>query len=112
VIVLTLVAAPNAGVLCQAWCDPAEAAATGCHPEDAGPPATLSGIDDCGNMVLGTAVLVTDSVRRGLSSPDTPRAVLFTRYPDAVAARESHPADEPGCTWSLAPRPLVTALRI
>jgi hypothetical protein len=112
VIVLTLVAAPNAGVLCQAWCDPAEAAATGCHPKDAGPPATLSGIDDCGNIVPGTAVLVTENGRRGLSSADTRHAVLVPRYQDAVAAREGHPADEPGCGWSLAPRPLVTALRI
>ena len=109
---LTLVAAPNAGVVCQGWCDPVEAAATGCHHQDAGPSATLSDINDCGNMLLGTAVLVTEHGRRGLSSLDTRHAVLVPRYQDAVAARESHSADEPGCAWSLAPRPLVTALRI
>jgi hypothetical protein len=109
--VLTVVAAPNAGVWCKAWCDPAQAA-TGCHHEDAGPSATLTGIDDCWNVVLITAILVKEDARRGLSSPDTRHALLVPRYQDSVATRETPPGDEPGCACPLAQRPLVTALRI
>src|SRR5512145_715326 len=40
--VLILLAGPSAGVLCKAWCNPAEAAARGCHQHPS-PSATLTG---------------------------------------------------------------------
>jgi len=111
-IVLTLVAGPNASMLCKAWCHPAEAAAARCHHEHGGPSATLTGTDGCGNVVLGTAVLVKEEARRGLSSPKAHHTVLVPRYQYAVSTSEAHPGDESGCAWPLAQQPLVAALRI
>ena len=110
--VLILLAGPSAGVLCKAWCNPAEAAATGCHHQHPSPSATLTGTDDCGKVALSSAVLAKEDVRRTLSSPDTRHAVLVPRYQYSVSTSEAHPGDEPGCASPLAQRPLVTALRI
>lgn len=111
-IVLTLVAGPNASVLCKAWCDPAAAAATGCHHTDSTPSATLTGTDDCGKAVPNSAVVVKEDARRGAPSSDPQQAVMVPRHHRAISSSEAHPGDDPGCTWSLAQRPLVTALRI
>ena len=109
-IVLTLVAGPNASVLCKAWCDPAAAAATKCHPEHGGPSATLTGTDDCGKAMPNSAVVVKEDARRGAPS-DSQQAVLVPRHHRAISSSEAHPGNGARCTWSLAQRPLVTALR-
>ena len=109
-LVLILLAGPSAGVLCKAWCNPAEAGATGCHYHPS-PSATLTGTDDCGKVVLSSAVLAKEDVR-ALSSPDARHAVLVPRYQYSVSTSAAHPGDEPGCASPLAQRPLVTALRL
>ena len=111
-IVLTLVAGPNASVLCKAWCDPAAAAATGCHHTDSTPSATLTGTDDCGKAVPNSAVVAKEDARPGAPSSDPQQAVMVPRHHRAISSSEAHPGDDPGCMWSLAQRPLVTALRI
>lgn len=107
-IVLTLTAGPNVAVLCQAWCDPAQAATAGCHHEHGNPSAILTSTDACGNAVFRTAVLVKEDARGGLSS-QAMRHPVVDRSP--ASASGTHPGDEPGCAWPLARRPLVTALR-
>jgi hypothetical protein len=111
-IVLTLVAGSNASVLCRAWCDPAAAAATGCHHTDGTQSATLTGTDECGKAVPNSAVVVKEDARRGAPSSDLQQAVMVPRHHRGTSSSEAHPGDDPGCTWSLAQRPLVTALRI
>ena len=111
-IVLTLVAGPNASVQCKAWCDPAAAAAAGCHHRDGIPSATLTGTDDCGEAVPNSAIVVKEDARRGAPSSDPQQAVVVPRHHRAISSSEAHPGHDPGCTWSLAQRPLVTALRI
>jgi hypothetical protein len=110
-IVLILVAGPNASVLCKAWCDPAAAAATKCHHQHGSPSATLTGTDDCGQVVPNSAVVIKGA-RRGASSSDSQQAVMVPRHHRASSSSDAHPGDDAGCTWSLAQRPLVTALRI
>lgn len=111
-IVLTLVAGPNASVLCKAWCDPAAAATTKCHHEHGSLSATLTGTDDCGRAVPNSAVVVKEDARRSAPSSDPQQAVMVPRHHRAIFSSEAHPGDGAGCTWSLAQRPLVTALRI
>ena len=111
-IVLTLAAGPNASVLCKAWCDPAAAAATKCHHQHGSPSATLIGTHDCGKAVPNSAVVFKEDARRGAPSSDSQQAVIVPRHHRAIFSSEAHPGDDPGCTWSLARRPLVTALRI
>ena len=111
-IVLTLAAGPNASVLCKAWCDRAAAAARGCHHTDGSPSATLTGTDDCGKAVPNRAVVVKEDARRGAPSSPPQQAVMVPRHHRAISSSEAHPGDDPEFTWSLAQRPLVTALRI
>ena len=108
-IVLTLTAGPNVAVLCQAWCDPAQAATAGCHHDHGNPSAILTRTDACGNGVFRTAVLVKEDARGGLSS-QAMRHPVIDRSPASTGG--THPGDEPGCAWPLARRPLVTTLRI
>jgi hypothetical protein len=110
-IVLILLAGPNASVVCKALCDPAAAAATACHHTDGTPSATLNGTDDCGKAVPNSAVVKEDA-RRGAPSSDAQQAVMVPRHHRATFSSEAHPGDNPGWTWSLARRPLVSALRI
>ena len=111
-IVLTLVAGPNASVLCKAWCDPAAAAATKCHHEHGSASPTLTGTDDCGKAMPNSAVVVKADARRGAPSSDSQQAVMVPRQHRAVSSKEAHPGNDPGWAWCLAQRPLVTALRI
>jgi hypothetical protein len=111
-IVLILVAGPSATVLCKAWCDPAAAAAAGCHHGDGSPSATLTGTNDCTKAVPNSAVVFKQDARRGAPSSDPHQAVMVPRHHRAISSSDAHPGDDPGCTWSLAPQPLVTALRI
>lgn len=111
-IVLTLVAGPTATTLCKAWCDPAEAAAQGCHHNDASTSATLSGTGDCANPLFTAAVLVREDVRRSIVSPDTHQGLIVTRYRYSDSTSGTHVRDEPGRGSPLPQRPLVTALRI
>ena len=111
-IVLILVAGPNASVLCKAWCDPAAAAATKCHHQHGSPSATLTGTDDCAKAVPNSAVVVREDARRGARSSGPQQAVMVPRHHRALSSIEAHPGDDRGFTWSLAQRPLVTALRI
>lgn len=111
-IVLSLVAGPNASVLCKAWCDPAAAAAAKCHHEHGGLSATLTGTDDCSRAVPSTAVVVKEAARGDPPSSDPQQAVMVSRHHRAISSSEAHLGDNPRWTWSLAPRPLVTALRI
>jgi hypothetical protein len=109
-IVLTLVAGPNASVLCKAWCDPAAASATKCQHQFGSPSATLTGTDECAKAVPNSAIVVKEDARRGAPS-DPQQAVMVPRHHRAISSSEAHPGD-PEFTWSLAQRPLVTALRI
>lgn len=109
-LALTLMAGPNAVLLCETWCDPHEATSAGCHHKDVGTSPGVSG-DHCGNVVLSVAALVRED-RRGVSVPDTRHGIVAPRYQLSASPGDAHPGDEPGREWPLAQRPFVTALRI
>jgi hypothetical protein len=75
-----LLAGPDARLLCKMWCDPAEAARTGCHHDEARTSPRVTG-SDCGDVALNAAaVLVTADARRGVSDPDARHPVVVPRY--------------------------------
>lgn len=109
-IVLTLAMGPSAVLLCQAWCDPHEAAATGCHSDRTTSPS-LIGNDNCTDT-FGALAFVREDVRRGTSTPDAPHAVVIPAFrfaPPPTAIRSDH---DPGQQSPHEARPLVTPLRI
>ena len=110
-IIVTLMAGPNASMLCKAWCAPATAAATKCHYQHGSPSSTLTGTEDCGQAVLHSVIVIKEETRRGAPSSDS-QAVIVPRHQRAISSSAAHLRRDPGCTWSLAQRPLAIALRI
>lgn len=109
-IVLTLAMGQNAVLLCQAWCDPREAAATGCH-SDSTPSPSLAGNDTCTDT-LGAIAFVREDVRGGTSAPDAPHAVVIPAFQFARPPTAIRGGDDPRHQSLLEARPLVTPLRI
>jgi len=111
-IVLALAVGQDANLLCMAWCDPHEAAATGCHHQDGvTSPSLVTGGDGCDTGVLTVATFVREDLRRGGSAQDQ-HAVIAARFqyaPSSADIRSGH------VVWRrAAPEagPLVTFLRI
>lgn len=109
-IVLSLAMGQNAVLLCQAWCDPHEAAADGCHSDRALSPS-LTGNDHC-NDTFGAIAFVREDVRRGTSTPDAPHAVVIPAFRFAPPPTDIRSGHDPGQQSLHEARPLVTPLRI
>lgn len=112
-IVLTLVAGPNASLLCAVWCHPeAAAAAERCEHPDATDTANVTANGSCPDTAAVTPALVREDVRRGISASDGQAAVLVPSFqfvarpttPEFGGESRQHPP--------LEARPLVLALRI
>ena len=113
-IVLTLAVGQNAALLCSTWCDAHAQAARACHHKDPTPAGSVSAGDDCCNVVLGTSTtaFLREDVQLGSSSADPDDAIPVTRYQPAHSTIAARTRPEPGWTWSLEQRHLLTALRI
>lgn len=109
-IALTLAIGQNAVLLCQAWCDPHEAAATGCHHNTATSPS-LTDNDNCTDTFAAIA-FVREDLRRGTSFPDAQHAVLVPAFRFAPPSTDIRSGHDPGQQSPLESRPLVTPLRI
>lgn len=109
---LTLAVGHNTALLCKAWCDPREAATTGCHHQEPTASASLSGNDNCDNVVLSTAALVRENVRRGSTTAGTHDAIVVPRFRVAPSTTDTSSGYEPGRELAIERRPLVTTLRI
>lgn len=111
-VVLTLLAGPSAGMLCKTWCDPVEAARTGCHHDDTATAAGLTGDRDCDDVAPSSAVLVREEVRRGVSDQDVRHALVVPRHQFLPPSGEADERRDRRRASPLESRPLVTALRI
>lgn len=109
-IVLTLAMGQNAVLLCQAWCDPYEAAASGCHSDRATSPS-LTGNGNCTDT-FGAIAFVREDVRGGTSTPDAEHAVVIPAFRFAPPPTDIRSGHDPGPQSLLQARPLVTPLRI
>jgi hypothetical protein len=109
-IALTLAIGQNAVLLCQAWCDPHEAADTGCHHTTASS-SSLTGNDDCTDAVAALAV-VREDLRRGTTMPDARHAVVVPAFRFAPPSTDLRSGHDPGQPSPRESRPLVISLRI
>ena len=113
-IVLLLGIGPDISMLCRAVCDPAAAAANGCHhqADPVAASASLTGGHDCdASALIGTAYVREDS-RRTAPSPPTALALRVARNQLATPGNAVLLHLGPGHLSSLEKRPLETALRI
>jgi hypothetical protein len=113
-IVLLLGIGPDVPLLCKALCNPAAAAANGCHyqvdPSDAS--ARRIGGHDCGaDALVGTAYIREDG-RRTAPSPQTDLALPAARNQLAAPVNRVLPHCGLGRLSSFERRPIETALRI
>jgi hypothetical protein len=110
-IVLTLVAGPNASLLCVVWCHPQAATAGPCeHPTPTSTPSITSN-DSCPDVTVASTAVVREDLRRGVSAPD-PQAVDSAPFQFAPPPRVRASADEAARLVRLDARPLVLALRV
>lgn len=111
-IVLTFVAGPNASLLCAVWCHPEPAAAGPCeHRDPTGTPSVTTN-HGCPEIAAGTAALVREEVRRGVSTSDGQHAVVVPPFHFVPPPTPPEFGPEPGQHPPLEARPLVLALRI
>lgn len=113
-IVLSLAVGQNATLLCKAWCDPVDAATSGCHHRDgdSSNSPSLVGDDSCDKVVPGEAGFLREDGRRRVSAPQSDHAMAVPRYQVVTAMTDARPGYEPGHLPSLEKRPLGTALRL
>ena len=108
-IVLTLVAGPDASLLCAVWCHPEAATAGPCeHPDPTSTPS-ITANDSCPDIAASSTALVREDVRRGASAQ---QAVLVARFQLARPPSNLASARDAGQRSPLEARPLVLPLRI
>ena len=111
-IVLTLMAGPNASLLCAVWCHPEAATAGSCeHPNPTSTP-NVAAKDSCPDITAASTTFVREDVRRGVSSPQAHRAVAVASFQLAPPATQATPNRHAAPAAALEARPLVLALRI
>lgn len=111
--VFLLTAGQHVSLLCQAWCDPDAAAASGCHDRgDVTDTPRFVGYDNCDDGVANAAAFFRDDARRSVSAPQADHAILVPRRAVAQTATDTRLFHEPGRLPSPGTPPLNTALRI
>lgn len=110
-IVLLLAAGPSPALLCQAWCDPMEAAENGCHWPESDDAARVAAVAGCATPSPAESGFIAESVRSGMdSAAECP--------PDLLADLVAPSANGPRIVADRSPtsaadrRPLDTSLRI
>jgi hypothetical protein len=111
-IVLTLAVGPTASLLCVALCHPHAVSAASCEHRDPNSRPSVAAKEDCPDIAAGTAALVREEVRRGVSTSDGQHAVVVPPFRFTSPPSSSAFGREPGQHPPLGARPLVLALRI
>ena len=114
-IVLALIVAPNAALLCHARCQPAAVSTSGCHHTES--PVASSALqqdtcEDSGPLALGIVSIPTDDLRNGLSAPHTDLVILLPRDLVARSTFDARFDRDPERQRSLTNLPLPAVLRI
>jgi hypothetical protein len=104
-IALSVLAGPNAPLLCRAWCDhvlPA-AAASECHHETSAEAVITAGLHSCPGVSTTTDGFVREDSRRAESAPDRVQGLLARhhRLDTILGLRQPQPA----CSASELPGP-------
>jgi hypothetical protein len=72
----------------------------------------VAGNENCDNVVVAATAVLREDALRGVSSQHASQAIPVPRYQLAQLTIDTRPGREAGREWSLAKRPLSTALRI
>lgn len=110
-IVLTLMAGPNARLLCLVSCHPEAVGAGPCEHQDQTSPPSVTANDSCPDISAASSAFVQEQVRRA-ASPSASQAIWAMRIPVAPPPGHSAPAPKWGHGSAREARPLVTTLRI
>jgi hypothetical protein len=110
-IVLLFVAGRTVPLLCNVWCEPQAAAASGCHHEDNGGSTSVASDDSCEDSIQGNAVILRESLTRA-STDGLGNVIAVAHYQLAVAdaSLRARRNERPAPTGLK--RPLTTPLRI
>jgi hypothetical protein len=110
---LLLTAGQHVSLLCQVWCDPEAAAASGCHDRGNVTDAPrLTSLDSCDDGVASIAAFIREDLRLGASAPQVDHTIPVPRYAVAPTTTDARLLHEPGRLPSPGTSPLNTALRI
>lgn len=111
-VVLTLAAGPTAAQVCKAWCSSQSAALTGCqHGASTTDPSAASD-SNCDRAALSVGVFFRGEVERAGPAQHESHAVRVPRYQVPLLTTNGQAEQQAAHDWSLASRPLTTALRI
>jgi hypothetical protein len=110
-IALSVLAGPNAPLLCRAWCDHVlpPAAASECHHDASAEAVITAGLHSCPGVATSTGAFVREDSRRAESAPDTVQGLLARHHrPDIIfGLRQRQPArsasEPPGPSGSPSP---------
>jgi hypothetical protein len=110
-IALTLAAGPTAGQICKALCSPQSEAAAGCHHEASTASPIVASDRNCDGAAVTVGAFFRDEGVRGpaLHASDAVRVPTYQVPLLTINGGVGHQAVH---HWSLASRPLTTALRI
>ena len=111
-IALTLAAGPTAAQLCKALCSPESAARSECHHDASNASPSVASNSNCDRAALSVGVFFREEVKRPVSASHGSHAIQVPCYQDALLTSAGRPEQQTGHDWSLASRPLTTALRI
>jgi hypothetical protein len=113
-LVFSLAVGQSASLLCKALCDPAGAAAIGCHDHggESDSSARIVASHDCDDQGPAATAFLTEDARGTASLAHADPALAVARHHAAAALTAARPDHGPGHLPSLEKRPLKTALRI
>jgi hypothetical protein len=105
-IALMLTLGPDVSLFCKTWCDPVEAASTGCHQPDQGASASVASDRDCDRNVSRIAPFIGEVGARALDTQDSLLAIPPSSEPlvrttgRALNRRQFEPdcSRRPSCT--------------
>ena len=111
-IALTLAAGPTAAQLCKALCSPESAARSECHHDASTTSPSVASNSNCDRAALSVGTFFREEIKRPVSPSYGSHAIHIPRYQDARLTSAGRSEQQTAHDWSLASRPLITALRI
>lgn len=111
-IALTLAAGPAAGQFCKALCSPHAANSGECHHDASTGQPSVASDSNCERAVLSVGAFLREEVERPRTTTHAADAVCTLQYRVPLLTTIGHTSQQAAHHWSLASRPLTTALRI
>ena len=111
-IALTLAAGPAAAQFCKTLCSPHDATASECHHDASTGQPSVASDSNCERAALSVGVFLREEVERPRTTTHASDAVCSLQYQVPLLTTGGSASQQAAHHWSLASRPLTTALRI